>query len=119
MVLFGFPEGFYKTKNTFEKTKNTKTTNDNQKQSSGKPTKTMFLKVSDPPLDMGLFLLLFCFPEGFYKTKHLFEKTTNTKENQRKQNKLSGKPTNILFKGFRPTLGYVFFVAVPNILFVL
>ena len=58
---------------------------------------------------MGLLFFCFLFSEGFYQTKKSFEKTKNTKEKQRNQQTL-GKTENKVFKGFRFTLGYVFFV---------
>ena len=59
---------------------------------------------------MGFVCCFFGFPEGFFKTKKTFEKTryqrkqTNTQKNLRENHK-----NNKVFKGFRPTLGYVFF----------
>ena len=45
------------------------------------------------------------FPKVFRRPKEPSGKPKNTKENQRKP---SGKQKNTVFKGFRPTLGYVF-----------
>ena len=84
VLFFGFPEGFYQTKNTFEKTKIPKKT----KTTLGKTKKNIILKVSDPPLDMGLFVVLCVFPKVFYKTKKPSrkpqkpKKPKKTKENQ-------------------------------------
>ena len=75
----------------------------------GKTKTTKFLKVSDPPLDMGLFFLfLLVFPEGFYKAQTTFDKTQHTKENQRNQKSLRENQKNKVFKCFRLTLGYGF-----------
>ena len=88
--LFVFPEGLKKNnKNLREnqkykrkpkKPKKTKTT-------FGKTQKNKFLKVSDPPLDMGLFLLFVWFPRRFSKN-HKLSKTKNPKENQRNHKQL-------------------------------
>ena len=56
------------------------------------------------------FLLFWVFPKVFRKRTKLLRKPQiqkNTKENQRKHKKPSGKPKKV-FKGFRPSLGYVF-----------
>ena len=101
--------------------KNNKNLRENQKykRKPKKPQKhfrentktTQFLKVSDPPLDMGLFFLLFLVsPEIFTKPK-LLRKPQNTKENQRKPQKTPktlGKTKTTVFKGFKSTLGYGF-----------
>ena len=77
---------------------------------SGKPNNTVF-KGFRPTLGYVFFFIFFLFffgfPEGFYKTKKTFEKTKNTKENQKN---LRENKQNTVFKGFRPTLGYLFFV---------
>ena len=102
------PKKTKENKQTFRKTNNTK---ENQRKQTNlrEHQQQLFLKVSDPPLDMGLFVLLLWFSlRFFYKTKQYFEKTTNTKENKRKPNKPSGQPKNNVFKSFRPTLGYGF-----------
>ena len=69
----------------------------------------MCLKVSDPPLDM------FCFLCCLFSRRFL-DNQKNLRENQqyqRKQKQPSGKhKNNEVFKGFRPTLGYVSFLFV-------
>ena len=83
--FFGFPEGFYKTKTTFEKTNNTKENQRKQKKPSGKQTKTKCLKVSDPPLDMVFLFVVLVFQKVFTKPKQPSRKPTipkTTKENK-------------------------------------
>ena len=80
VCLLVFPKVFRKPKKTFGKTINIKKRN--EKQNSGKPTtKTVCLKVSDPPLDMGLFCLVVWFSRRF------LENQTNIRENQKYQRK--------------------------------
>ena len=57
---------------------------------------------------MGLFFFVFWFPEGFYTTKKSLEKTKIQKKTKENQKTLGTTKTNTVFKGFRPTLGYVF-----------
>ena len=112
VVFVGFPEGFYKTKKTLGKTKNTKENQRKPKKTSGKPKKTKCLKVSDPPLDMGLVLVVFLvFPKVFTKPTKPSRKPKipkKTKQNKTKQKTFGKTRKNKVVKGFRPTLGYGF-----------
>jgi len=75
-----FPKVFRKPTKTFVKTKIPNKTKENQK-TFGKTKKPKFLKVSDPPLDLGLVFLVFWFSRRFF----WFSK--NLRENQKKTNK--------------------------------
>ena len=91
-VFFGFPEGVYKTKQTFEKTKNTK---ENQKTLLEIKKKTTLLKVSDPRLDVGLFFLFFWLSLMFcWFCKNLRENRKNKK--QKKYPRVGLKPLKTL-----------------------
>ena len=60
---------------------------------------------------MVCFFCLFGFPEGFYKAnKNLSRKPTIQKTTKEHQKNLRENQQIRFFKGFRPTLGYVFFV---------
>ena len=87
--VVGFPEGFYKANKTFEKTNNTKDNQRTPKNNIRKNQKTKFFKVSDPPLNMGLFVFVFVgFPEGFYKTKKpSIKPNIQTKTNEKHKKK--------------------------------
>ena len=73
----------------------------------GTTSKNKVFKGFRPTLGYGF---VFCFfSEGLTKqTKKNIRENQNTKENQRKPNKPSGKPNKQVFNGFRPTLGYWF-----------
>ena len=120
-LLFGFPECFFvqDTKQPSRKPNIPKKTKEHKKHLRENPNKNKCLKVSDPLLDMGLVLFVFVgFPKVVRKTKQPFGKTKNTKDNQRKHKHTFGETNqNIVFKGFRPTLGYgfvVLFVGFPE-----
>ena len=120
-VFLVFPKVFTKPTNPSRKPKIQKKTKENQTNIRKHKKNNKLLKVSASPLDMGFvfFLCFFGFPEGFYnKNKNSFEKTTNTKENQRKPKNIR-KKQNKVFKGFRLTLGYglffFVFLVVPKV----
>ena len=104
-LFFGFPERVLENKKTtFGKTKHTKEHQRQPKEPSGKPTKTKFLKVSDPPLDMYFFWFSRTFlenkkqPSGKPKTnkpKNLRENQTNKTE--KTYPRVDMKPLKTLF----------------------
>ena len=109
-----FPEGFYKTKKSFEKTTNTKEnqrTPTKKQTTLGKTNNTKFLKVSDSPLDMGLFFVCFLvFPKVFTKPTNYSRKPQipkTTKENQ--QNIRTNKTTTKLLRVSASPLDMVLF----------
>ena len=102
-----FPKVFQKTKQTLCKTKNTKENQRKQKQTFGKTTNLKCSKVSDPPLDMFVFLKKsFCWVSLRFKTttKHIFGKTANIKTTFGKTTKtyprVGLKPLKTLLFGF-------------------
>ena len=58
---------------------------------------------------LGYVSFFLVFPKVFKTSTTTFWKTNNTKDNQRKQNKLRENQKNKVFKGFRPTLGFFLF----------
>ena len=102
-VLLVSPKVFTKPKNPSRKPKIPKKTKENQK-TLGKNKKTKCLKVSDPPLDMGLFFLFFVFSLMFVWLSFVFlvfskvfwfckkpsGKPKKTKENQQKKKHIQG-----------------------------
>ena len=99
-----FPEGFYKTKKHSRKPKILKKTKEHTTKPLGKYKKNnKFLKVSNPPLDMGLFLLFCWFSRRFLQNQ----------KNIRASRRFQTHPWIwVLFlcffgfpDGFRPTLG--------------
>ena len=85
VCFFGFPEGFYRTKKNLRENQKYKRQPKKTKKTSGKTKKTKSLKVSDPPLDIGLFVFLVA-PKVFTKPKKLSGKPKiqkTTKENQK------------------------------------
>ena len=75
----------------------------------GKTKQPKFLKVSDPPLDMGLVLFVFLvFPKVFTKPTNPSRKPKIQKKTKENQTNIRNNQKNKVFKGFRPTLGYVF-----------
>ena len=85
-----FPKVFTKPNNHSRKRQILKKTKDNQT-NFGKSQKTKLLKVSGPPLDMGLVCLVVWFPRRFLQNQK------NFRENQRYQRKQK-KTTNIFGK---------------------
>ena len=75
------------------------------KKPSGKPNNKVF-KGFKPTLGY----VFFCFPEGFKKTKKpLGKPKIQKKTNEHQTNLRENNKTHKVFKGFKPTLGYVFF----------
>ena len=83
-VVFYFPESFLQNKQIPRENQNYQRKPKKTKQTLGKTKTTKCLRVSASPLDMFFVCVFVGFPYGFYKTNKSIEKTTNTKEYQRK-----------------------------------
>ena len=108
-VLLVFPKVFRKPKNPSGEPQIPKKTKEHQTKLRENQTQTKFLKVSDPPLDMGLVLFgYFVFPKSFRQPSKPSGKPTIPKKTKENQNKLRENQNTKVLNGFRPTLGYGF-----------